>query len=84
MLDAFYHNLYDPGFIYSADRDFVKNCRTPSLILAGNDEAHPRPISDELAKLLDAPYITEWKEGAPLEAAKLRVKQFFEKHTPAA
>ena len=52
VLDAFYHNLYDPGFLYSADREFVKNCKTPSLVLAGNDEAHPRPISDELAKLL--------------------------------
>ena len=83
VLDTFYHNLYDPGFIYCADRDFVKNCKTPSLVLAGNDEAHPRPISDELAKLLsNAEYITEWKEGAALEKAKAAVKQFLAKHTP--
>ena len=83
VLDTFYHNLYDPGFIYCADREFVKNGRTPSLILAGNDEAHPRPISDELAKLLpNAEYITEWKEGAALEKAKAAVKQFLAKHTP--
>jgi pimeloyl-ACP methyl ester carboxylesterase len=83
VLDAFCHNLYAPGFLYSVDREFVKSCKTPSLVLAGNDEAHPRPISDETAKLLpNAEYITEWKEGAHLEAAKARVKQFLAKHTP--
>ena len=85
MLDAFYHNLYDPGFVYSVDRAFVSSCKTPCLVLAGNDEAHPRPISDETAKLLpNSEYITEWKEGAPLQAAKVRIKQFLAKHTPVA
>ena len=83
VLDAFYRNLYGPGFVYSVDRAFVSSCRTPCLVLAGNDEAHPRPISDELAKLLsNAEYITEWKEGAALEKAKAAVKQFLAKHTP--
>jgi pimeloyl-ACP methyl ester carboxylesterase len=85
ILDAFHNNLYARGFLYAVDREFVKNCKTPSLVLAGNDEAHPRPISDETAKLLqNAEYITEWKEGAALEEAKKRVKAFFAKHTPAA
>ena len=73
------------GFLYAVDREFVKNCKTPSLVLAGNDEAHPRPISDEVAKLLpNVEYITEWKEGAALEEAKKRVKAFFARHTPVA
>jgi hypothetical protein len=86
VADAIYRNMYEPGFIYSADREFAKSCKTPSLLLAGNDEAHPRAISDELSKLLPNldGYITEWKEGAPLEAAKARVKAFLAKHTPAA
>lgn len=85
VADAIYRNMYEPGFIYCADREFVKNCKTPSLLLAGNDDAHPRPISDELSKLLpNVEYITEWKEGAALEAAKVRVKDFLAKHTPAA
>ena len=82
VLDAFYHNLYDPGFVYSADRAFVASCKTPSLVLAGNDDAHPRPISDECAKLLpNADYVLEWKSGEPLEAAKVRIKDF-SLHTP--
>ena len=85
VLSAFHDNLYAPGFLYSVDRAFGASCATPCLVLAGNDEAHPRPISDETAKLLpNAEYITEWKEGAALEAAKARVKQFLEKHTPAS
>jgi pimeloyl-ACP methyl ester carboxylesterase len=85
VLDSLYRNLYEPGFLYSVDRAFVASCLTPCLVLAGNDEAHPYPISDETAKLLpNAEFIPEWKSGAPLEAAKARVKQFLAKHTPSA
>jgi hypothetical protein len=66
------------------DREFVKTVRTPCMVLAGNDEAHPYPISEETAKLLpNAEFIPQWKEGAALDAAKQRVKAFFAKHTPA-
>lgn len=83
VLDAFYHNLYDPGFLYCVDRDFVKRVQVPCLVLAGNDEAHPFPISEETAKLLpNAEFVTEWKTGEALERAKAKVKQFLEKHTP--
>ena len=86
MADAIYRNMYQHDFIYCADREFARSCGTPSLLLAGNDEAHPRPISDELSKLLPNldGYLTEWKEGAALETAKARVKAFLAKHTPAA
>ena len=84
VLDAFYHNMYDPGFLYSVDRAFVASCKTPCIVLAGNDESHPRPISDETAKLLpNCEFIAEWKDGAPLAAAKVRVRDFLAKHTPA-
>ena len=84
VLDAFHQNLYGPGFVYSVDRAFVSSCLTPCLVLAGNDEAHPFPISDEVAKLLpNAEFIHEWKQGAPLVSAKARIKEFLSKHTPA-
>jgi pimeloyl-ACP methyl ester carboxylesterase len=84
VLDAFHQNLYGPGFVYSVDRAFVSTVRTPCLVLAGNDEAHPFPISEEVAKLLpNAEFVQEWKTGAPLVAAKVRVKEFLAKHTPA-
>jgi pimeloyl-ACP methyl ester carboxylesterase len=83
VLDAFHQNLYGPGFAYSVDRAFVSSCRTPCLVLAGNDAAHPLAISEEMAKLLpNAEFIREWKEGAALASARVRVKQFLAEHTP--
>jgi pimeloyl-ACP methyl ester carboxylesterase len=83
VLDAFYRNLYGPGFVYSVDRAFVSSCATPCLVLAGNDEAHPFEISEEVAKLLpNAELIPEWKTGAALTAATARIKQFLAAHTP--
>lgn len=83
VLDAFYQNLYGPGFVYSVDRAFVSSCQTPCLVLAGNDAAHPYAISEEVAKLLpNAEFIPEWKEGAALASASARMKQFLLDHTP--
>jgi pimeloyl-ACP methyl ester carboxylesterase len=85
VLDAFHQNLYAPGFVYSVDRAFVATCATPCLVLAGNDEAHPWAISEELARLLPSgEFIPEWKTGAALASARARVKEFLAKHTPRA
>jgi len=84
ILDAFYRNLYAPGFAYCVDRDFVARCTTPCLVLARNDAAHPFAIAEEIAGLLpDAEFIAQWKEGAALTAARERIKAFFATHTPA-
>ncbi len=46
-------------------------------VLAGNDEAHPYAIAEELDRLLpNSEFIAEWKTGAALEAARARVKRF--------
>ncbi len=83
VLDALYRNMYGPGFVYCVDRAFVSTCATPCLVLAGNDEAHPGPISEELAKLLpNCELILDWKTGAALTAARARIKEFLTKHTP--
>jgi pimeloyl-ACP methyl ester carboxylesterase len=84
VLDAFHQNLYGPGFVYSVDRAFVSSVQTPCMVLAGNDEAHPLPISEEVAKLLPkCEFIREWKQGQALADAKVRIKEFLAKHTPA-
>ena len=83
VLDAFCQNLYAPGFVYCADRAFVSTCTTPCLVLAGNDEAHPLPISEELARLLpNCDFVREWKTGDALTSARARVNEFLAKHTP--
>jgi len=83
VLDAVYQNLYGRGFVYCVDRAFVSTVTTPCLVLAGNDEAHPLPISEELAKLLpNCDFVREWKTGDALTSARARVTEFLAKHTP--
>ena len=83
VLDAVFQNLYGAGFVYCVDRAFVATCATPCLVLAGNDEAHPWAISEGLSKLLpQGEFIPEWKTGAALDSARVRVKEFLAKHTP--
>ena len=83
VLDAYYQNLYAAGFLYSADRAFVKDCKHPCLVMAGNDDAHPYPISEQTAQLWpNAGFIKDWKTGAALEEAKRLVEAFWAKHTP--
>ena len=84
VLESFYQNLYAPEFVYSADRAFVGGCQTPCLVLAGNDEAHPYPISEEIAGLLpkNEGFIKDWKSGQALVSAKVAVNAFWAKHTP--
>ena len=61
----------------------MKTIKAPCLVLAGNDEAHPWPISEELSKLIPGcELVKEWKSGAALEAAKATVKTFLARHTP--
>jgi len=84
VLDAFNANLYAAGFVYCADRAFVKTVKTPCMVLAGNDEAHPWPISEELSKLIPGcEFVPEWKTEPALTPARSRVMEFFRKHTPA-
>jgi pimeloyl-ACP methyl ester carboxylesterase len=83
VLDALYRNLYAPGFVYCVDRAYASTVTAPCLVLAGNDEAHPLAISEELARLLpDCELIREWKTGDALTAARARVMEFLAKHTP--
>lgn len=85
VLDAFCHNLYAPGFAYSVDRAFCATVRTPCLVLAGNDDAHPYAISEEIAKLVpNCEFIAEWKSGTALDAAKTKVRDFLARHTPGS
>ena len=83
VLEAFYQNLYRRDFVYCVDREFASTVRTPCLVLAGNDEAHPYPISEELSRLLpNCEFIPEWKTGSALTLARARVAEFLSKHTP--
>jgi len=85
VLDSMRANLYRDDFVYTVSRDFVRTCKAPLLVLAGNDEAHPFALAEELARLApNAEFIPEWKTGAALEAAIKRIHEFLRAHTPVS
>lgn len=83
-VQAFGRNMWDRDFVFSVDRDFVRRCTTPCLVLPGDDIPHPAVTGAELAALLpNREHLKDWKGPTHLEAQKQVVLAFLEKHTPA-
>lgn len=80
-VDRFGHRLFDRGFVFSVDRDFLRTIRTPLLLLYGNDRAHPRGVSVELAGLLpNVETIERWKDPDTAPAAEAKMREFLRRH----
>lgn len=80
---SFRSNMFDGDFVFSVDRDFVKRCRTPMLVLMGNDGFHPASVSREVAELApNADLVENWKEEEFVAATVERVREFLLTHTP--
>ena len=74
-----------PIFLYSVSRDFIRNCRTPILVLPDDVPAHPLQTSIDVASLAPNAEITvfPWKEPAELKERTIdRVRRFLRAHTP--
>ena len=52
-IEKYLHNLYavQPDFLYSVSRDFIRNCRTPMLVLPDDVPGHPLQTSIDVASL---------------------------------
>jgi pimeloyl-ACP methyl ester carboxylesterase len=80
---AFGRNMWSGDFVFSVDRDFVRHCETPALVMPGNDTPHPRTTGLELAELLpDCEMLVDWKGPEHLDEQRRRVVEFLAKHTP--
>ena len=88
QVEKFLTRMYrtNPDFVFTVTRDFVRNCRTPVLILPDDIPAHPYAVAMEAAML--APNaeasIFPWKQ--PKERVPLAVRQirsFLRAHRPA-
>nr|TFG51976.1 MAG: alpha/beta hydrolase [Hyphomicrobiales bacterium] len=88
MVDAFLTKMYrNVDFVYSATRDFVRNCQTPVLILPDDSPPHPYAVAMESAMLAPNSEVSmfPWKE--PPERIPLAVRQirsFLRAHRPDA
>jgi hypothetical protein len=71
--------------VFTVSRDFVRQCRTPVLILPGDIPAHPYAVALEAAMLAPKAEVSmfAWKE--PKERIPLAVRQihsFLRVHRP--
>jgi pimeloyl-ACP methyl ester carboxylesterase len=83
-LDAFGHALFDPGFVFSVSREFLRTVQTPMLLLDGNDRAHPKGISVEVASLLpNVERIERWRDPDIVPEVTEQMRRFLRTHTPA-
>ena len=59
----FRSNMYDGDFLFNTDREFVRQCTIPMLVLMGNDLYHPESTSREVAALAPNAILMEhWKD----------------------
>jgi pimeloyl-ACP methyl ester carboxylesterase len=84
QVDAYGHALFDSGFVFSVPDDFVRTVKTPLLLLDGDDKAHPKITSVELAGMLpEMERVERWKDPDVVVEATERMRSFLHRHTPA-
>ena len=82
-LQPFRDRMYGGDFVFNVSREFVRSCKTPMLILCGNDDYHPKETSKEIAALApNAELIEHWKASDVIGATVKRVREFLMSHTP--
>jgi hypothetical protein len=83
-LTAFRQSMFGGDFVFSVGRDFVKTCSVPLLVLAGNDEFHPRAVAEEIVSLApEAELVLDWTSPTHHDQTVKRVGDFLRAHTPA-
>jgi pimeloyl-ACP methyl ester carboxylesterase len=89
MCDAFLKSMYgtNPDFVFTVTRDFVRNCKTPVLILPDDVPAHPYAVAMESARLAPNSEVSlyPWKDSPErIAEAVSHVRKFLRTHTPVA
>ncbi len=82
-LRQFRDRMYGGEFVFNVSREFVRSCKTPMLILCGNDDYHPTETSKDIAALApNAQLVENWKTPDVIGATVKRVREFLVAHTP--
>ena len=82
-LRQFRDRMYGTEFVFNVSREFVRSCKTPMLILCGNDDYHPNETSRDIAALApNAELVENWKTPDVIGATVKRVREFLISHTP--
>ena len=89
MVDKFLTNMYRAraDFVYTVTRDFVRQCKTPVLILPDDVPAHPYAVAMESALLAPNAQVSlyPWKDTPDkIPLAVRHIRTFLRAHQPAA
>jgi pimeloyl-ACP methyl ester carboxylesterase len=89
MVEKYLTRMYrtNPDFVFTVTRDFVRNCRTPVLILPDDVPAHPLAVAMECAMLAPKAEVSiyPWKEPpARIPLAVRQIRSFLRAHRPAS
>jgi hypothetical protein len=88
MISDFLNNMYTrrADFVFTVDRDFVRNCQTPVLVLPDDVPAHPYATAMETALLAPNAQVSlyPWKENdRKIELAVRHIRSFMATNAPA-
>lgn len=88
MIDAFLTKMYrsNADFVFTVDREFVRACNTPILVLPDDVPAHPFAVAMESALLAPNAQVSlyPWKEPKDRTPLAVRhIRTFLRAHSPA-
>jgi hypothetical protein len=86
-VERYFRSLWrvQPDFLFSVPREFIKNCRTPILVLPDDTPSHPLQTSIDVASLAPNAETTvfPWREPPELKARTInRVRTFLKSRIP--
>jgi hypothetical protein len=86
---VFLENMYrkNADFVFTVTRDFVRNCRTPILVLPDDVPAHPYAVAIESAHLAPNAQVSlyPWKANPEqIQLALRHIGTFLKANRPAA
>jgi hypothetical protein len=89
MVDAFLNKMYraNADFVFTVTRDFVRDCRTPILVLPDDVPGHPYAVAMETVHLAPNAQVSlyPWKDTKDkIPLAVRHVRTFLRAYRPAA
>ena len=87
MITDYLNNMYTnrADFVFTVDRDFVRNCQTPVLVLPDDIPAHPYATAMETAMLAPQAQVSiyPWKENdRKIQLALRHIRSFMTTNVP--
>jgi pimeloyl-ACP methyl ester carboxylesterase len=87
IVATFLDNMFNKpaDFVFSVDRDFVKACETPVLIMPDDTEGHPYDVAMESAMLAPNAQVSmyPWKDTKErVPVVERHVRMFLQTHRP--